>query len=127
MIQLVHELPTRLRFTVPQLRGDRRGGAAFCARVRALGGVIDADLIPLTGSLIVRHDGLPETRDRIFRNLESFAPVALPPEPAEPPPASVPPATAPARLDQRIADAVADALAERLAERLVRMAVAALI
>jgi len=125
MIQLEHELPRRLRFSVPQLRGDRRAAAAFSARVRALGGVVEADLIPLTGSLIVRHDGMPETRERILRNLEEFARVAIPRRTEPPPPATR--AAMPVGLDHRIAEMVADALAERFAERLVRLAVAALI
>jgi hypothetical protein len=125
MIRLVHELPGRLRFSVPQLRGDRSGAAAFGAQVRALGGVVEADLIPLTGSLIVRHDGLPETRERILRNLEAFGQAAIP-QRTEAPPATAA-AAPPVRLDDRIAGVIADALAERLTERLVRMAVAALI
>jgi hypothetical protein len=125
MIQLEHELPRRLRFSVPHLKGDRRGAAELSARVRALGGVAEADLIPLTGSLIVRHDGLPETRERIFRNLEELARVAILQRTEALPSIAV--ATTPARLDHKIVDVVADALAERLAERLVRMAVAALI
>ncbi len=125
MVRLMHELPGRLRFSVPHLKGDRRRAAAFSARARSLGGVTAADLIPLTGSLVVRHDGLPGTRERILRNLEELgrAEMARRAQPRS----SAGAAAAPAGLDDRIAGAIADALAERLTERLVRMAVAALI
>jgi hypothetical protein len=106
---------------VPHLKGDRCGAAAYSARVRALGGVTAADLAPLTGSLVVRHDGLPETRERILRNLEEFGRATIP-RPTEAPPSAAT-AAAPARLD----DVVAGALAGRITERLVRMAVAAVI
>jgi hypothetical protein len=125
MVRLEHELPRRIRFSVPQLRGDRHGAAAFTARVRTIDGVAEADLIPLTGSLIVRHDGQPGTRERILHNLEEFT-QAVTPQPAEALVAAGT-AVAPAHSSHRIADMVADALAERLTERLVRVAVAALI
>lgn len=125
MIRLEHELPRRIRSSVPQLRGDRRGAAAFAARVRTIDGVAEADLIPLTGSLIVRHDGQPGTRERILHNLEEFAQAATPQAAETLVVAGT--AAAPAYSSHRIADILADALAERLTERLVRVAVAALI
>jgi hypothetical protein len=120
MIQPVHELPRRLRFSVPHLRGDRRRAVALRARLRLLDGVTAVDPNPVTGSLIVHHDGGPETRERILRNLAEFTRAAAPrrveplPRPAT--------AVAPARPDDRIAEAIADALAQRLAEHLARMA-----
>jgi hypothetical protein len=122
MVQLVHELPRRIRFVVSSLKGDRFGAATFSARFQVLGGVTAATLNPLTGSLIVHYDGSAETRDRILRNFEEFGS-----ESVEPPVAMQRLAKAPARLDEAIADLVVNALAECLTERMVRMAVAALI
>lgn len=126
MIRLVHELPKRLRFSVPQLRGDRRGAVAFRARFRVLGGVTAVETNPLTGSLIVHHDGQPETRERILRNLEEFARVAMPQRTASLPVTEPMPTCLEDRID-RVAGMIADAVAERVARRLIRTVVAALI
>jgi hypothetical protein len=122
MIRLAHELPQRLRFTVPHLRGNHHGAETFNARVRALGGVRQATVNPLTGSLIVHHDGSAETRDRIIRNLEVLAPVFV-----EAPGKLHRPTAVPAGFDDAVADAVAKLVAEHLTERVLRMAFAALI
>ncbi len=67
---LAHELPCRIRFRVECLKHDRRRAERLRDRIAALPGVVAADASPLTGSLIVNHDGQVATRKQITAALE---------------------------------------------------------
>jgi Heavy metal associated domain 2 len=56
MIQLVHDVPGRLRFRVASLKGDHRRAATLRHQVRALGGVTMASFNAVTGSLLVHYE-----------------------------------------------------------------------
>jgi copper chaperone CopZ len=62
---LAHELPGRLRFSLPGLRGDAERAAALRDALAGLAGVQAVNANALTGSVLVRHDGDAATRDRI--------------------------------------------------------------
>jgi hypothetical protein len=66
---LVHELPCRLRFRVQCLKHDNQRAERLCGRIAAVPGVVAASASPLTGSVVVTHDGHTATRERIVRTL----------------------------------------------------------
>ena len=78
MHRLVHDIPGRLRFVLPHLRGS--GGAAETMRdqVRPLPGVSGVCASALTGSLLVTYDAQPETRARVIGMVGRLAPVTAP-------------------------------------------------
>lgn len=69
---LLHELPGRLRVSLGCLRHDSRRAAALRDRLARLPGVISVSASPLTGSVLVRHDGHPATRQGIVAGIEGF-------------------------------------------------------
>ncbi len=69
-MQLVHDVPGRFRFRSAKLKGDGRNAAILRGRVRALSGVTEASLNPVTGSLIVNYETTEGTREAILRDLE---------------------------------------------------------
>jgi len=66
---LVHDIPGRIRFAIPALKGSAARGQALGAYVEAVTGVAAARVNPLTGSLIIEYDGAARTRRRIFEAL----------------------------------------------------------
>jgi Heavy metal associated domain 2 len=118
MMQLMHEVPGRLRFTSAIPKG-RRYAAALRRRVRSLGGVTQASLNPITGGLIVHYETTQGTREAILRDLE-----ALVKEPI------VPARSVSGRAKRehvKLAEIIADRLAEHLVEGAVRKVISALI
>jgi hypothetical protein len=69
---LVHEMPRRMRFVVPALKGDHARAAALCERLLAARLVQTADFNPITGSVVVTHDQLVGTRDAVLRALREL-------------------------------------------------------
>lgn len=114
MLIPVHDIPGRLRFRLDPLRGDSRKAAMLCARVRAIEGVRSASVNPLTGSLIVCHDGSAEVRRNILAALD-----AIGPRPAA--------ASRTAGVEATLADILAGAIADRIIERVLRAAVTAVV
>lgn len=53
----VHHLPGRTRFRVPERRGDGDFFKEIATRLDKCAGVKDVDANPLTGSILVHHDG----------------------------------------------------------------------
>lgn len=115
MVLPVHDIPGRLRFILPVLRGDRRQAAALRARMRAVEGVTSALANPLTGSLTVKYIRAEATRKRILANLAEFGPAIAPPESAR------------SARTRAMADQLANAIVERIVEGVLRAAVAAVI
>jgi hypothetical protein len=115
MVLPIHDTPGRLRFRIRPIKGDRRSAAALRARMEAIEGVAAASANPLTGSLLVHHDGAPATRERILGSLGGFEP-----EPVAPAFALGPRAAA-------VTDALTTAVVERVIEHALRAAVAAVI
>lgn len=115
MVLPVHDIPGRLRFIFPILRGNHRRAAALRARMRGVEGVTSASANPRTGSLIVKYIRAEATRDRIVASLVDFEPGIAPPE------------TARAAQAPAMADRLADAIVERIVEGILRAAVAAVI
>jgi copper chaperone CopZ len=63
---VAHDIPGRIRFGIPSLKGNGAATLAVAALVEALEGVTTARVNMLTGSLIVEYDGAIRTRERIF-------------------------------------------------------------
>jgi copper chaperone CopZ len=118
---LAHELPGRLRFSLPHLRRDADRATALRDRLAALPGVTEASANPLTGSVLVLHDG-GATQDRIIAAIELAGYRLMPNHP--PRPAGVHPGLRPVAA---IARPVVQAVAEKLLERLVVSALAVMI
>jgi hypothetical protein len=107
---LVHDLPGRVRFSIGGIKGHPVRASAVAARLLDLPGVLAARANPLTGSLIVEHDGVPGRREAVLSAVEASGPVVL------------------ARhRESGIAEMLATALVERLLERALHAAVAAII
>lgn len=60
-----HELPNRLRFSLPCLRRDNPRATVLRARLAALPGVAAAKVSALTGSVLVAYDGHAATREQV--------------------------------------------------------------
>ena len=84
----------------------------LAAQARSLPGVIGASANPLTGSLVVRYDPVPQRRCELLRALGARRPA-----PAERGAESTPGWSGP----------IIDLIAERLAEHLLRAAITAII
>jgi hypothetical protein len=69
LIDLVHDIPGRIRFAIPALKSSAARGQALRAYVEAITGVAAARVSPLTGSLIIEYDGAARTRGWIFEAL----------------------------------------------------------
>ena len=117
---LAHELPGRLRFSLPSLRRDTVRATALRDRLAALPGVTAASANPLTGSVLVLHDGGAVTRERIIAAIE---PAGYRPNPNHP----VRPAGVSLGLQVAIAHPLTRIVAEKLLERLVVSALAVII
>lgn len=72
-VVLTHELPGRLRFSLPGLRRDGRGAAQLRDRLAPQPGVGSVSVSALTGSVLVIHDGRAATRERIIGMLQAVA------------------------------------------------------
>jgi hypothetical protein len=70
-IDVAHDIPGRIRFAIPALKGCAARGRALGGYVEAITGVAAARVNPLTGSLIVDYDGAARTRERIFATLHA--------------------------------------------------------
>lgn len=57
LAQLVHRLPGRVRLRVPALRGAPARLEALAVALRGLPGVTAAEAGPLTGALLLHHEG----------------------------------------------------------------------
>ena len=68
-IDLAHDVPGRIRFAIPALKGSPAKAQAFGPHIGAVHGVTAARVSPVTGSLIVEYDGAAQTRERIFAAL----------------------------------------------------------
>jgi hypothetical protein len=69
---VAHQLPNRTRINIP---GHRRNGSALGAiaqRLREQPGVIAADVIELTGSIIIAHEVEPEVVFKCLKDLGLF-------------------------------------------------------
>ena len=118
---LVHEVPRRLRFRVQYLKHDSRRAEWLRDRIAAVLGVVGVSANPLTGSLIITHDGRTATRERITTALEACGHSILTNAPA-PPPALVHLGNAPAG-----AHPLLRIVAETLLEWLLHTALAAVV
>jgi hypothetical protein len=99
---LQHSLPRRLRILVPAIRRDPRAAARLRAGMRGLPGVERAWANPLTGSLVLEHDGGLGRQREILECLTALGhPVC--------------PSTA-TGLPHQAADRLAEILAQKLAE-----------
>ncbi len=118
---LAHELPCRIRFRVPGLEHDRQRAERLRDHVAAVPGVTAASASPLTGSLIIVHDGQAATRTRIKAALEACGHLVLPEARALAPVA--------ARVEDERAQVhpLLRILAETLLKRLLHTALAAVI
>lgn len=114
MMQLVHDVPGRLRFRVASLKGDHRRAATLRHQVRALGGVTMASFNTVTGSLVIHYKTAQGAKESIIDGLNALAQGAIEVTPLQ-------------RPCPDLADIVSDMIVERLVERAIQMAVAALI
>jgi hypothetical protein len=71
LIDLVHDIPGRIRFAIPALKGSAAHGQTLGAYAEAITGVAAARVNPLTGSFLVEYDGAAQTRERIFAALHT--------------------------------------------------------
>ena len=122
---LVHEVPSRLRFRVQGLKHDSRRAERLRDRIAAVPGVVAASANPLTGSLIITHDGRVATRERIATALDAQG-HSVPPAASALAPAATHLERAQARTHPLLR-VVADTFLEHLLDRLVRTAFAAVI
>ena len=67
---LAHELPGRLRFLLPPLRRDAHRAVALRNQIAAVAGVTEVSANAVTGSVLIRHDGCADTRQRIIGGIE---------------------------------------------------------
>lgn len=117
---LAHEVPGRLRFSLPRLRRDAAGATALRDHLAALPGVTEVSASPLTGSVLVLHDGA--MRDRIVAAIELAGHRLMPHQAARP--ATPHPGLRPAAA---LAQPIVQVVAEKLLERLVLSALAVII
>jgi hypothetical protein len=120
-IDLVHDIPGRVRFAIPALKGSAGRGRALGAYAEAITGVAAARVSLLTGSLIIEYDGAAQTRERIFAALHA-ASFRLRPR------ASMPGSAKPSSpLDAMVTGAFAKILVRMIAEEALHAAVLAII
>ena len=65
-IDVAHDVPGRIRFAIPALKGSPAKAQAVGPHIGAVRGVRAARVSPVTGSLIVEYDGAAQARERIF-------------------------------------------------------------
>ena len=70
-VVLVHDLPGRLRFVLPALKGGGPAADALCARLRQQHAVRDVTIRAVTGSLLVIYEALPGARDGVLHALHT--------------------------------------------------------
>ena len=117
---LTHELPGRLRFSLPHLRRDAGRAMALCDQLAALPGVTKVRANPLASSVLVLHDG--STRDRIIAAIELAGYRLMPSRP--PRPAAAYPGPRPVAA---LVQPVVQVAVEKLLVRLVLSALGAII
>jgi copper chaperone CopZ len=117
---LTHELPGRLRFSLPHLRRDAGRVTALRDQLAALPGVTKVRVNPLASSVLVLHDG--STRERIIAAIELAGYRLMPNHPLYP--AAVHPGLRPVAA---LVQPVVQAVVEKLLERLVLSALAVLV
>lgn len=86
---IAHASPARTRLSFPDLKGQPEALEAVCAAARKLAGVHEADGRPLTGSVIITHDGSAEDLARAARKARAFEVREMPQPPAIAPGAEV--------------------------------------
>jgi hypothetical protein len=69
---IAHASSSRLRLSFPDLKGQYDSLEALCAAARRLDGVHSAEGRPLTGSVIIAHDGSPEDLVHAARKARVF-------------------------------------------------------
>lgn len=69
MFTLAHEVPSRLRLVNSIIKTNSERGAALRQQLLACPGVTDVLVRPASGSVIVFHDGSPESRNGVLRAL----------------------------------------------------------
>ena len=72
LARIAHSCPSRTRLSFPDLKGRPAELAALCDRALKLKGVRQVEGRPLTGSLILTHDGSPEDIVRSARKAAVF-------------------------------------------------------
>ena len=116
-----HELPNRVRFSLPCLRRDNPRATVLCVRLAALPGVAAAEVSALTGSVLVAYDGHAATREQVAELVGCCDRTPAPCVPAPRVSASGLPAWAPGPHP------VLRALVEKLLEHALGAAIAAMI
>ena len=71
-VELLHATPGRIRLRIPEIKVNPALASVLHKQLSSFQGVHRVEANPLTGSLVVHHDGAAETRDRIVRNIEAF-------------------------------------------------------
>jgi hypothetical protein len=127
VFRIAHEVPRRVRLEAAVLKGDALACAAAEACLADLPGVRSARANPLTGSLIVAHDGSAASRKAVMRALERFS--RAPVEGEVPHPVMAPSSRNPSAqgLAERIAKIALEQAVSHVGERAIRIAAAALL
>jgi len=120
-IDLAHDVPGRIRFVIPALKGSPAKAQAVGPYIGAVHGVTAARVSPITGSLIVEYDGAAQTREYIFAALDE-AGYRL-----RPPVSSRGPAKSSSSWDSMMSGTFAKTVARMIAEEALHAAVLAII
>jgi hypothetical protein len=118
-VVVAHDIPGRIRFGIPSLKGNGMATLVVSAHVEALEGVTTARVKMLTGSLIVEYDGAIRTRERIFAALVELGCHLSARNPTQ--------ASAKTSWDATIAGAIGKALVHVFLEDALYLAVAAVL
>lgn len=70
--RLVHDIPGRLRFAVPAIRGDRARAEAVRTGLERRGIAHRVEVNPLTGSIVIEHAPNAAIRAAVLRALEGL-------------------------------------------------------
>ena len=71
--ELVHAIPGRCRLRIPSRRGDAVFFASLASGLSTLHGVLDAQVTPLTGSIVIHHDRPLDGIARAAHSAQLFA------------------------------------------------------
>jgi copper chaperone CopZ len=78
MSSYLHVLDGRIRVRFPQLKGSARASAVLRRELRSLDGVTNAQVRPLTGSVLVEFDPDRISTDAVLDHLKMATPVEGP-------------------------------------------------
>jgi len=67
---LAHELPGRLRFLLPRIKRDAQQARALHDQIATVAGVTEVSANAVIGSVLIRHHGSEDTRQRIIGAIE---------------------------------------------------------